>query len=491
MLTTGHFPDHATDAHEEVTHPSSFAKLRYAASPFTGSWRIALLCCDILAFVAAATFANAVARTYWRADFSSWAAIESALVAATISIIGILTLRLFGFYQKSVALSMKDELYYTIIALAIGFLLLFGFFTKYPGLSTSRAALFLTFIASVAAVAGERALMHTLRRAWSRRFPRRIAIVGSSQDVEAVEKSFIGSASKSVCVEITDIEADLSALNSTFSADIKDIPWLRAAHARQCERLILTEMPHPSVLPYLLETAARMQVELAIALPHVRTHAYCVDLRVEGGQVLIMPKRLNACRTSRKFMKRIFDVLGSLVMLAIFSPVMLVAALAVFLESGAPVFFRQERVGLNGRTFEILKFRSMPVDVERSTGAIWASAGDKRPTRVGALLRRTSLDELPQIFNVLKGDMSIVGPRPERPMFVELFRKQIARYDERHLVPPGITGWSHVHMKRNNDQSTIGERTEHDLFYIENWSMFMDVSIIFKTALEFLFQRAS
>lgn len=483
MITVGHVTEHAAPPQADLEQPSSFAKLRYASSPFTGSWRIALLCCDVLAFVAAATFSNAVARTYWRADFSSWAALESALVAG---IIGIVTLRVFGFYQKSPALSMKDELYFAVAALGIGFTLLFVIFTRYPGLSTSRAALLLTFIVSVAAVAGERALMHSLRRSVSRRFPRRIAIVGSSQNVEAVGKSFIESASDTVRVEIDDFHASLKGAVNGDEAE-----WFKTARKKGCGMIVLTEMAPPSSLPHLLAVAARERIDLAIALPSMRAHAYSVDLRVEGGQILIMPKRLNACRTSRKFMKRIFDIIGSLVMLAIFCPVMVIAALAVFLESGAPVFYRQERVGLNGRTFEILKFRSMPVNVESTDGVKWAVPGDKRPTRVGAFLRRTSLDELPQIFNVLKGEMSIVGPRPERPMFVELFAKQVARYDERHLVPPGITGWSHVQMKRNNDQSTIRERTEHDLFYIENWSMFMDVSVIFKTALEFLFHRAS
>jgi exopolysaccharide biosynthesis polyprenyl glycosylphosphotransferase len=444
---------------------------------------IVLLCCDVIGFIVAATFASAVARTYWRGDFSPWAAMASALVAGALCIV---LFSVIGLYRKSFALSIKDELYYTVLALSIGFSPLLILFTILPGLSTSRAALLSAYVASIVAVGSERAFMHAIRTAVSRRFPRRIAIVGSSQNVKAVGKSFVGSASEPVCVEIDDFNASLTGAGS-----VDEVAWFQAAREASCGTILLTEMAPPASLPTLLAAAAREHIDLAFALPNMRAHAYCVDVRVVGGQVLIVPKRLNACRSSRIFMKRIFDVVGALVMLALFSPVMIVAALAVYLESGAPVLFRQERVGLNGRTFEILKFRSMPVDVERATGAMWAAAGDKRPTRVGAFLRRTSLDELPQILNVLKGEMSIVGPRPERPVFVESFRREIARYDERHLVPPGITGWSHVHMKRNNDQSTIGERTAHDLFYIENWSMFMDISVIFKTAVEFLFHRAS
>ena len=156
-----------------------------------------------------------------------------------------------------------------------------------------------------------------------------------------------------------------------------------------------------------------------------------------------------------------------------------------------PIFYRQARVGRGGNDFEILKFRTMPVTAESATGPIWTQQGDSRATKLGAFLRRTSLDELPQLFNVIRGDMSIVGPRPERPVFVELFRQYLPRYDERLLVRPGLTGWSHVQMKRNAPISDIAERLSHDLYYIENYSFLMDVSIVLKTAAEFLFQRAA
>jgi lipopolysaccharide/colanic/teichoic acid biosynthesis glycosyltransferase len=168
---------------------------------------------------------------------------------------------------------------------------------------------------------------------------------------------------------------------------------------------------------------------------------------------------------------------------------MLVVAIAIYLESGGPVLYRQERIGQDGSVFDILKFRSMRKDAESATGAVWAKSNDARVTKVGRFLRRTSLDELPQIFNVLRGQMSIVGPRPERPVFVEHFRDAIDRYDERHLVRPGITGLSHVHMNRDVDQSAIGQRLEYDLFYIEHWSPMMDLSIVFKTGCEFLLHR--
>jgi putative colanic acid biosynthesis UDP-glucose lipid carrier transferase len=131
----------------------------------------------------------------------------------------------------------------------------------------------------------------------------------------------------------------------------------------------------------------------------------------------------------------------------------------------------------------------MRPDAEAHTGAIWVRANDDRRTIVGAILRRLSFDELPQLFNVLRGDMSLVGPRPERPVLVSQFRASLPRYDERHLVPPGITGWSQIHMRRLLVESDVAEKLEYDLRYLEQWTIWLDVSILFKTAAEFLFHK--
>ena len=175
-------------------------------------------------------------------------------------------------------------------------------------------------------------------------------------------------------------------------------------------------------------------------------------------------------------LKRIEDVLLSAIILLLASPIMLVLAIGVKLGSRGPVFYRQERVTWSGKSFRMLKFRSMPVDAESNTGATWASKDDGRATRFGALLRRTSLDELPQFINVLIGDMSIVGPRPERPMFVDQFKHQIPGYMQKHLVKAGITGWAQINGWRGN--TDLRRRIEHDLYYIEHWSLLFDLRII-------------
>jgi putative colanic acid biosynthesis UDP-glucose lipid carrier transferase len=172
-------------------------------------------------------------------------------------------------------------------------------------------------------------------------------------------------------------------------------------------------------------------------------------------------------------------VLAALIVLAI-SPLLAALAIGVKLSSPGPVLYRQRRVTWNGAQFEMLKFRSMPVDAEAGTGPVWARPGEDRATAFGRFLRRWSLDELPQFFNVLKGEMSIVGPRPERPEFIERFRDQIPGYMQKHLVKAGITGWAQVNDLRGN--TDLARRIEFDLFYIDNWSVWFDLRIILMTA---------
>ena len=185
--------------------------------------------------------------------------------------------------------------------------------------------------------------------------------------------------------------------------------------------------------------------------------------------------------------KRAVDVLGALVAITLFSPILAIVAIVVAVTSTGPVLYRQERMGVDGKTFYMLKFRSMRVDAELVSGAVWASAGDDRTTPVGKWLRRTSLDELPQFFNVLRGEMSLVGPRPERPVFVEQFRRKVPGYYLRHKTKAGITGWAQVNGWRGN--TSIEKRIECDLYYIQHWSLLLDVKIIFLTVFKGFINR--
>lgn len=180
-----------------------------------------------------------------------------------------------------------------------------------------------------------------------------------------------------------------------------------------------------------------------------------------------------------QLLKAVEDRIIAGLALIILAPIMALIALGVKLSSPGPAFYRQERVSWNGLSFTMLKFRSMPVNAEQSKGAQWATAGDQRTTLFGHFLRRTSLDELPQLINVIKGEMSIVGPRPERPVFIEEFRTEIPDYMQKHLVKAGITGWAQVNGWRGD--TDLGTRIKYDLYYIENWSISLDLKIMIMT----------
>jgi lipopolysaccharide/colanic/teichoic acid biosynthesis glycosyltransferase len=208
-------------------------------------------------------------------------------------------------------------------------------------------------------------------------------------------------------------------------------------------------------------------------------------------RMCITPDQLKAgpSRLYKRFwicVKRLVDFAVSLLLLCALSPILLICGLAVFLDSGRPVLFRQERVGLGGRIFKILKFRTMVLDADQA----WAIPGDRRVTRVGRMLRRFSLDELPQLYNVVRGDMSLVGPRPEMVQYERHFAETIPTYQSRRSVLPGITGLAQISMPRSLSQEDIVLAAAYDLLYVVHWSLTWDLAIVLKTACEFPFQRA-
>jgi Undecaprenyl-phosphate glucose phosphotransferase len=187
--------------------------------------------------------------------------------------------------------------------------------------------------------------------------------------------------------------------------------------------------------------------------------------------------------------KRICDLILGTVLIVFTLPVMIVSAFLIKWTSKGPILYRQERVGMDGRSFQMLKLRTMKVDAEIETGPVWAEENDPRRTKIGTFLRRTSLDELPQLFNVMQGEMSLVGPRPERPIFVEKFRDRIPSYMLRHKIKAGMTGWAQINGWRGN--TSLEKRIEHDLYYIENWSIGFDLKILFMTLWRGFFSKSA
>lgn len=203
---------------------------------------------------------------------------------------------------------------------------------------------------------------------------------------------------------------------------------------------------------------------------------YTEDL---NGLPVINIRHIPLSNTLNMMMKRVVDIVGALFCFILFSPVMLAAAIAIKLTSPGPVIFKQERVGLHNKPFNMYKFRTMEIQKPKQEQKNWTVKDDPRVTPVGRILRKTSIDEMPQIFNVLKGDMSLVGPRPERPFFVEKFKEEIPRYMIKHQVRPGMTGWAQINGYRGD--TSIRKRIECDLYYIENWTMMLDIKILFLT----------
>lgn len=208
----------------------------------------------------------------------------------------------------------------------------------------------------------------------------------------------------------------------------------------------------------------------------IPTKPYTEDLL---GLPVINIRYVPLTNTFNAFTKRCMDVIGSIVCIIVFSPLMLLTAILVKATSKGPLIFAQERVGLHNKAFHMYKFRTMYVQTEEEEHKGWTKKDDPRVTSVGRFLRKTSLDEFPQLFNVLKGDMSLVGPRPERPQYVEKFREEIPRYMIKHQVRPGMTGWAQVNGYRGD--TSIRKRIEHDLYYIENWTLGLDVKILVLT----------
>ncbi|MBF6059122.1 undecaprenyl-phosphate glucose phosphotransferase [Thiomicrorhabdus heinhorstiae] len=257
----------------------------------------------------------------------------------------------------------------------------------------------------------------------------------------------------------------LEIANAAKNGDIDEVFICLPLRAEQQIKHILTELTDSTVIVKFIPDLFNFDL----------MHAKWVD--VNGIPVISVFDTPLSSKTSA-LLKRIEDIILSSIILTLISPIMFVLAIGVKLTSPGPVFYKQTRIGWNGKEFSMLKFRSMPVDVEKS-GVQWGSAKNKTNTKFGQFIRATSLDELPQFLNVLKGDMSIVGPRPERDVFVEQFRKEIPRYMQKHMVKAGITGWAQINGWRGD--TSLEKRVEFDLHYINNWSIWLDLKIIFLT----------
>ncbi|MGD0474289.1 MAG: exopolysaccharide biosynthesis polyprenyl glycosylphosphotransferase [Candidatus Velthaea sp.] len=400
-----------------------------------------------------------------------------ALCAAALIALGMLAMS--GTYRRSFGGSMRDEWYAVGAALGVAAAPLVVLTVVFPAFSNGR--LMVAEFAGLAfiGIATSRTIVH------SQRAPRRLAIVGASDRIDLALMYLRPRRDDALLrLPVADIEA-------TLGDDRTIPPWLQGAIVWGVSRVIVTEVLPPECLRRIIDIAARHNVSIEIALTRLRSRCCQMHVEREGGLTLLCPRPLAICTTAAQAYKRVLDLVLTIPAVVVLIPLAAMCALAIKLDSPGPVIYRQTRVGKNGVAFEMLKFRSMWQDAEAKTGPVWADPALPRATRVGRFLRRTSIDELPQLINVLRGEMSLIGPRPERPHFVERFRRELPHYDERLLVSPGITGWSQVSMSRILATDDISLKLEGDLFYLSEWSPLLDAQIIVKTAVECLFHRVA
>ncbi len=394
-----------------------------------------------------------------------------------------------GMYKHVFAPSRFDELSELFKVTFVGIFILFFliFFDDYShGVeSTSRVIIFYYWAFLLAFVGAGRLIVRSMQRNLLIKGvgTKKGIIIGSTQKAVDVYKDI--SAHPALGVRIAgfiDIE------NQTAGNSLEGIPVLgsvreieQVIHENSIEEVIIAlEQHHDSVIVDIIgrcetyDVGMKMVPEMyEILSGQARTsQLYGIPL------IDINPEPM---KDWEKNTKRLMDIVFSFLMLVLSLPIVLLTAIAIKFDSKGPVFFTQERVGLKGKIFRIVKFRSMYIDAEANTGPVWSTKDDPRVTRVGRFIRKVRIDEIPQVFNVLRGEMSLIGPRPERPYFVELLSQEIPYYKRRLRVRPGITGWAQVRHKYDETLDDVKGKIRYDLFYIENMSLRMDFKILLRT----------
>lgn len=397
-------------------------------------------------------------------------------------------------YHLQRAASRIDELYSVITATFVGTVLSFAvtafvFKSNAVDVDYPRSMVIYAWGLTILLVAVGRNLHRTVQRALQRRGygEERVLIIGTGEVGQMIQQKIQHSPGMGYKVVgfVTNGSTRQSVMDVPVLGHLADLPAIIQQHDVSEVIIGLPDATRQELLS-IISLCERGRVSIKIFPDVFQIMATEVNIGHLNGLPLLTVRDV-ALRGWRLTLKRIVDVIGSAIGLIFFSPLLLLMAILIKLESRGPVFYAQKRMGLDAKSFPCLKFRSMRQDAEAETGPVWASKDDPRRTRIGAFIRRFSIDEFPQLINVLLGQMSLVGPRPERPVFVEHFRRSIPRYMDRHREKAGITGWAQVNGLRG-DTSVI-ERTKYDLWYIENWSLWLDFKIILRTVFNVLSDR--
>lgn len=446
-----------------------------------------------LVLIDAAMAALALLLGYWVRRSIPWPA-EAQGMGSFFTYSGIVVAHVFSIvvvfafsrlYHISRSTPRVDEFYTILGSSTIGTLMGIAFaslvFKNSPiELDYSRGMIFYGWVFTVVLVTVGR-LLHGLLRAklrrkgWGRD---RVLIVGTGDVARMIFQKI--QSNPALGYEVVGFIAvngqDPSPVCTPVLGGAGDLAQVIAAQRVDEVIIALPEASHQEILA-LVSECERGRVVIRVFPDLFQIMASQVSIGDLGGLPLLTVRDI-ALRGWRRAAKRAMDVVGAAVGLVLLSPLLMLVALLIKLDSPGPVFYVQERAGLDARPFAMLKFRSMRRDAEEE-GPGWTTEGDPRVTRIGRILRRLNIDELPQLINVLLGEMSLVGPRPERPVYVEQFRRAIPRYMDRHWEKGGLTGWAQVNGLRGD--TSIAERIKYDLWYIENWSLLLDIKIILRT----------
>jgi sugar transferase (PEP-CTERM system associated) len=395
-------------------------------------------------------------------------------------------------YELRVA-SDRRELFIRIVqALSATSFLLAAIYFWSPSLIVGRGVFVVSTFMVLTFVAGWRVLFEWLTRQVAPR--ERLLLVGTGAAAVSLARELF-ERRQELGVEIVGfVDPDPSrvgvpVINPGVIGTIADIPWI--VRARNVDRVVVSLADARGKLP--MDKLLEMKLD-GVTFDHLASvyEELTGKIAVENLRPswLIFSEGFRKSRAVHS-LKRLMDVVAAVVGLVLACPVMLIVAAAVKLASPGPVLYRQERVGLRSKVFTVVKFRSMRQDAEAGTGAVWARKNDSRITPIGLLLRKTRLDELPQLWNVLVGDMSLVGPRPERPEFVDQLTQQIPFYGQRHVIRPGLTGWAQVRYSYGASVEDAMEKLQYDLFYIKNHSLAFDLFIIFSTIKTVILRRGA
>jgi sugar transferase (PEP-CTERM system associated) len=410
---------------------------------------------------------------------------------ALVTLVCQLCLYYNDFYDLTLVHSNRELVVRLLQAVGAASIVLAALYFTVPGLMIGDGIFVSALFVFLVGILGWRLLFNRLTG--SLKLQERILVVGTGDTARKVARQILDQHDFAYTV-VGFIADDASRIgertgNPAVIGTPADIPRLIARH--EIDRIVVGLSDRRGKLPVeelLRAKMAGVRVEDATTTYERVTGKILIDdLRPSW---LIFSDGFRVSRATR-WMKRTIDLTLSIVLAVLSFPLMVLTALAVWLESGRPVLYLQERVGENGRTFTLRKFRSMRTDAESGGTPVWAKDGDDRITRVGRFIRKTRLDELPQLWNVVRGDMSFVGPRPERPYFVSELAREIPFYQQRHAVKPGLTGWAQVKYRYGASLEDAMEKLRYDLYYIKHLSVFFDLTIVFDTVKVVLFRKGA